>query len=63
MKLGRFRRPKAKCSVSYADYRCKTNTTILWNTGHTKRRLYKGGIGQGKETKNLDTVDVLTVPE
>jgi hypothetical protein len=29
--------------------------------GHTKGRLYMGGIGQGKETKNLNVVDVLTV--
>jgi hypothetical protein len=63
MKLGRFRRPKAKCSVSYADYRCKTNTTILWNTGHTKRRLCTIGIGQEKETKILNVVDVITVLE
>jgi hypothetical protein len=63
VKLARLRRPKVTCSPSYADVRPKTNTAILWNTGHTKRRLYKGGIGQGKETKNLDTVDVLTVPE
>jgi hypothetical protein len=29
--------------------------------GHTKGKLDKGGIGQGKETKNLNEVDVLTV--
>jgi hypothetical protein len=31
--------------------------------GHTKGRLCKGGIGQEKETKNLNEVDVLTVQE
>jgi hypothetical protein len=30
---------------------------------HTNRRLCKAGIGQGKETKNLDEVDVLTLQE
>jgi hypothetical protein len=29
--------------------------------GHVKGRLCKGGIGQGKEVKNLNEVDVLTV--
>jgi hypothetical protein len=41
----------------------KTNAAILWDTGHTKGRLCKGRIGQGKETKNLNEVDVLTVQE
>jgi hypothetical protein len=31
--------------------------------GHTKRRLYKRRIREGKETKNLNEVDVLTVQE
>jgi hypothetical protein len=31
--------------------------------GHNKERLCKGGIGQEKETKNLNEVDVLTVQE
>jgi hypothetical protein len=31
--------------------------------GHTKGSLCKGGIGEGKETKNLNEVDVLTVQE
>jgi hypothetical protein len=30
---------------------------------HTKGRLCTGGIGQGKETKNLNVVDVFTVQE
>jgi hypothetical protein len=29
--------------------------------GHTKWRPHMGGIGQGKETKNMNVVDVLTV--
>jgi hypothetical protein len=33
----------------------------LWDTGHTKVRLCKGGIRQGKETKNLNETDVFTV--
>jgi hypothetical protein len=51
------------CSPSYADYRPKTIEVTLRDMGHTKGRLCKGGIVQGKETKNLDEVDVLTVQE
>jgi hypothetical protein len=61
--LVRFRRPKITCSPSYADYRPKTNATIVWDMGHTKVRLCRGVIGQGKETKILNVVDVLTVQE
>jgi hypothetical protein len=31
--------------------------------GHSKERLCKGGIGKGKEIKNLNEVDVLMVQE
>jgi hypothetical protein len=31
--------------------------------GHTKGRPYLGGLGQGKETKNLNVADVLTEQE
>jgi hypothetical protein len=48
---------------SCADCRPKTNSAVLWDTGHTKGRLCKGKIRQGKETKNLNEVDVLTVQE
>jgi hypothetical protein len=41
----------------------KTNVAILWDMGHTKGRLYTVGIGQGKETKNLNVVDVLMIQE
>jgi hypothetical protein len=50
-------------SPTYADYRPKTHAVILWDTGHTKGRLHTEGIGQGKETKNLNEADVLTVQE
>jgi hypothetical protein len=36
---------------------------MLWDMGHTQGRLPTGGIGQGKETKNLNVVNVLTVQE
>jgi hypothetical protein len=39
------------------DYRPKTNAAIVWDIGHTKGGLCIGGIGQGKETKNLNMVD------
>jgi hypothetical protein len=61
MKLVRVRKPKAACSPSYADYRLKTNAAILWNTGHNNGRPCTAGIGQGKKTKSLNVVDVLTV--
>jgi hypothetical protein len=57
----RLRRPKATCSVSYEDYRPKTNAALLWDMGHTKGRSCTGGVGQGKETKTLNVVDMLTV--
>jgi hypothetical protein len=63
VKLARLRRPKIACSPSYEDYRPKTNAVILWDTSHTKGRPSLGGIGQEKETKNLNVVDVLTVLE
>jgi hypothetical protein len=59
----RFRRTRAACFPSNADYRPKTNAAILWDTGHTKGRPHTVGIGQGKETKNLNVVEVLTVQE
>jgi hypothetical protein len=42
---------KITCSPSYVDYRPKTSAAIFWDMGYTKGKLYKGGIGQGKETK------------
>jgi hypothetical protein len=47
----------------YADNRPKTNAIILWDMGHPKRKLHTGGIGQVKETNNLNVVDVFTVQE
>jgi hypothetical protein len=61
VKLARLRRTKIICSPSYVDYRTETNAGR--DMGHTKGRLCKAGIGQGKETKNLNVVDVLTVQE
>jgi hypothetical protein len=34
---------------------------MLLDMGHIKGRLSTGGIGQGKETKILNVVDVLTI--
>jgi hypothetical protein len=61
VKLVRLRRSKAACPPSYVDCSSKTNAALLWDMGHTKRRLCKGEIRQGKETKNLNEADVLTV--
>jgi hypothetical protein len=63
VKLASCRRPKVTCSPSYVDYRPKTNAVILLDMGHTKGRPCTGGIGQGKETKNLNVVDVHPVQE
>jgi hypothetical protein len=58
-----LRRPKIGCSLLYAEYRPKTNAEILLHMGHTKRRQHMRGIGQEKETKNLNVVDVPIVQE
>jgi hypothetical protein len=63
MKLLMLRRPKAACSFSYVDYRSKTNAAILWEADHTKRKSHTRRYGQGKETKNLNVVDLLSVEE
>jgi hypothetical protein len=63
VKLIRLLRPKAACSLSYANYRPKTNAALLWDVAHTKGRMHTGGIGQGKETKNFNVVDMLSVQE
>jgi hypothetical protein len=62
VKLARLKKPKATCSPSFADCRPKTNVVLLWD-GSPKGRLCTRGIGHGKETENLNVVDVLTVQE
>jgi hypothetical protein len=37
VKLVRLRKPKITCSLSYEDYRLKTNAVILLDMGHTLR--------------------------
>jgi hypothetical protein len=61
VKLVSLKRPKAACFPSYADYKAKTNAAILCNMTHTKERSLTGRKRQGKEIKNIDVVDVLTV--
>jgi hypothetical protein len=63
VKLVRLRRPKAACSPSCADYRPNRNAEVLWDIGHTKGRQSTGGIGQGKEIKNLNVANVLKVQQ
>jgi hypothetical protein len=36
-KVARLRRPKIICSLSYADFRSKTNAVILLDMGHMLR--------------------------
>jgi hypothetical protein len=62
LKLASVRMLKATYPPSYADCRPKTNLATLWDMGHTKRGC-AGRDSQGKETKNLNEVDVLTVQE
>jgi hypothetical protein len=45
------------------DDRPKTNAVILLDKGHNKGRPTMGGMRQGKEIKNLNVADVLTVLE
>jgi hypothetical protein len=40
-----------------------TNVARLCDAGHTKGKMHTGGIGEGKETKNLNVIDVLSVQE
>jgi hypothetical protein len=61
--FSQVQKAKSPCSFSYVNYRSKTNIAILWDTGHTKGRLHTRWIGQGKETKYLNVIDVLTVQE
>jgi hypothetical protein len=44
------------------DYRPKCSN-ITGHGSHTKERPCTGGIWKGKETKNMNMVDVLTVEE
>jgi hypothetical protein len=63
VKLARLRKPKAAGSPSNVDCRLKTNAEILLDMVHPKRMSCTGGIGQRKETKNLNEIKVLTVQE
>jgi hypothetical protein len=63
VKFFRLRRRKATCSLSYVDYRPKTNAAIFWDSVESKEISCTGGIEQGQETKNLNVVDVLSVQE
>jgi hypothetical protein len=58
--VSQAQRPKTTCSPSYEYCRPKTNAAVLC---HTRGRLCKGVIRQGKETKNSNDIDVLTVQE
>jgi hypothetical protein len=42
--VSQLRSSKAACSPLHANCSSKTNASVLWETGHTKGRLYKGGI-------------------
>jgi hypothetical protein len=55
---------KAKiiCSPSYGDYRPDTCSNIIGHGSHTKGRMCMvAKIGKGKETQNLNVVNVPTV--
>jgi hypothetical protein len=61
--VSQAQKTKSHMLPSYADYRSKTNAVMFLGMGHTKGRPHTGGIGQGKETRNLNVVDVHTVQE
>jgi hypothetical protein len=50
-KLVRLRIPKFVGSLSYADYRLKTNVVILLDMGHTLRKdhTWEGMIKEGNQ--------------
>jgi hypothetical protein len=53
---------KNTCSPSYADYTPKTNEVILLEMGpHTKEILCMSRIWKGKETKDVNVLNMLTV--
>jgi hypothetical protein len=39
----------------------KQCNNIIGHGPHSKGRIYMGGRGKGKETKNLNVVDMLTI--
>jgi hypothetical protein len=57
VKFVRLRRPKIAHSPSYMDYRSKTSAAVVLDTSHPTWGPSMGGIGQGKETKNLNMTD------
>jgi hypothetical protein len=53
MKLARLRRPNIVCSLSYVDYRSKTNVVILLDMGPTLRGEWvQEEQGKGRKTKS-----------
>jgi hypothetical protein len=60
VKLARFRRPKASCSLSSVQYRPNTNAALR-NILLTKWRSGMREVGQKKETKKVNMVDVLNL--
>jgi hypothetical protein len=55
VKLARLRRPKATCSVSFVDYGPNKNETLVTLREVTHER--------GRETINLNKVDLPTIKE
>jgi hypothetical protein len=50
-KVSQAQRPKVTCSLSYVDYRPKTNAVnIIGHGSPTKRRTFTEETGKGKET-------------
>jgi hypothetical protein len=59
---------KRSCGNYMLSLMCRLQTenkcsNIIGHGSHTKGRTHTGGIGKGKETYNLNVVDVLTVEE
>jgi hypothetical protein len=50
----RLKRPIIACSLSYADYRPKTNAVMLLDTGHILRET---GYGRDKEREGNQTLE------
>jgi hypothetical protein len=49
--LASFRKPKAACFLTYVENRPKTNTLMLWKTGHAKGGHIREGEGKRRKLR------------
>jgi hypothetical protein len=49
--VSQAQKAKATCSLSYVEYKPKTNAVILWDTGYTMGKSCMGGKGKGRKLR------------